>query len=351
MLALLVAGGAWWSAHQAQGRVEALEQQLVARQQQSQTEATEALVMARAAQDAGREAAAKVALMEARLAEVALQRSQLEDLLQALSRSREENVLADLDAAVRVSLQLSALTGSVEPLLQALRQADERLVRQNQPRLERVRRAVLRDMERVRAAGVTEVPTLVIRLDETARQIDELPLLANAGASTSTASAASPAATTALPAAGTQRAVGVRPAEAAASGASGAPASPWSAWLQTLPGLGSALWAEVRSLVRVTRIDRPEAALIAPEQAFFLRQNLKLRLLNARLALLSRQFDVASADLQDAQRALERYFDVSNRRVALVQESLRQVAAQSRTVQLPRPDETLAALAAVGSGR
>ena len=55
--------------------------------------------------------------------------------------------------------------------------------------------------------------------------------------------------------------------------------------------------------------------LIAPEQAFFLRENLKLRLLNARLALLSRQFDTAQSDLRDAQSALDRYFDRSSRRV------------------------------------
>ena len=37
------------------------------------------------------------------------------------------------------------------------------------------------------------------------------------------------------------------------------------------------------------RIDQPEAMLLAPDQAFFLRENLKLRLLNARLALLARR--------------------------------------------------------------
>jgi HemY protein len=82
----------------------------------------------------------------------------------------------------------------------------------------------------------------------------------------------------------------------------------------------------VRSLVRVTRIDKPEAMLVAPEQAFFLRENLKLRLLNARLALLSRQFDIAQSDLRDAQSALDRYFDRSSRRVVLATELVRQVA-------------------------
>jgi uroporphyrin-III C-methyltransferase len=97
---------------------------------------------------------------------------------------------------------------------------------------------------------------------------------------------------------------------------------------------------ELRSLLRVTRVDNPEAALAAPEQAFFVRENLKLRLLNARLALLSRQFD-----LREAETLLLRYFDKSSRRVDAAALAMRQVAAQSRAVQVPRPDATLAALA------
>jgi uroporphyrin-3 C-methyltransferase len=84
---------------------------------------------------------------------------------------------------------------------------------------------------------------------------------------------------------------------------------------------------EAKSLVRVTRIDQPEAMLVAPEQAYFLRENIKLRLLNARLALLSRQFGTAQSDLREVQIALERHFDRSSRRVNAMNELLRQVSA------------------------
>jgi uroporphyrin-3 C-methyltransferase len=107
----------------------------------------------------------------------------------------------------------------------------------------------------------------------------------------------------------------------------------------------------VRDLVRVTRVDNPEAALLAPEQAVFLRENLRLRLLNARLALLSRQFDTAQSDLRQAVTLLERYFDKSSRRVGAAAELLRQVQAQSRSVVVPRPDATLSAIAAATGGR
>jgi uroporphyrin-3 C-methyltransferase len=124
----------------------------------------------------------------------------------------------------------------------------------------------------------------------------------------------------------------------------GALASGWHA------GAGR-VWPELRGLVRVTRIDQPEAMLVAPEQAYFLRENLKLRLLNARVALLSRQLDTAQLDLREAQAALDRYFDLSARRTIVASESLREVAAQARTVNLPRPDATLAAIAAASAGR
>ena len=74
--------------------------------------------------------------------------------MQSLARSRDENLVADIEAALRVALQQSALTGSAEPLVAALQQADERLARSNQPRLERVRRAIARDLDRVQAASV-----------------------------------------------------------------------------------------------------------------------------------------------------------------------------------------------------
>jgi uroporphyrin-3 C-methyltransferase len=111
------------------------------------------------------------------------------------------------------------------------------------------------------------------------------------------------------------------------------------------------LLGELKQAVRVTSIEHPEAMLLSPDQSFFLRENVKLRLLNARLSLLSRQFDLAQADLQQAQAALERYFDHGSRRVVSVQELLRQVAAQARQVSFPRPDDTLTALAAAAAGR
>ena len=340
VLAVSALGLAW----NTQQRLKAAEQEIVKRQQDAGGQATEARLMARQAEASSRDTAAKVALLEARVAETSLQRSQLEELIQSLSRSRDENVLSDVDAALRLALQQSAITGSAEPLLSALRQADERLARYQQPRMDRVRRAVLQDLDRVKAAGTVDVPSLAIRIDEAVRLVDELPLWATIDRRGARREA-DPRAAEASSGLASQ---GTAPVPAPAAAAS----APGPQWLDVrLRSMLGQVWAEVRGLVRVARVDDPEAALLAPEQAFFLRENLKLRLLNARLALLSRQFETAQADLREAQSLLERYFDRGSRRVELAREQLRQVAQQARQVAVPRPDATLAALATAVAGR
>jgi uroporphyrin-3 C-methyltransferase len=335
VLALGTAGSIWLGVS-ARNQVSSLEQELVRRQQGSAEQAAEARLMAKQAQELTQDATAKVTLLEGRLSEVALQRTQLEELMQSLSRSRDENMVTDIDAGIRVALQQTSITGSAEPLVAALRSADERLARAAQPRLDGVRRAVARDLDRVRAVGVPDINSLLIKLDEVVRLADDLPLVSNAQASRT------PATRRAEPAA--KAASGV-----AAAASAPAPATVWQRWLDDWSLPLSTVWDGISSLLRVTRIDRPEAMLISPEQGFFLRENLKLRLLNARLALLSRQPEMARADLVSAEQAMQRYFDISARRTQVAVELIRQVSGQARQAVVPRPDETLAALAAVSA--
>ena len=319
-----------WKADQ---RVLTLEQELVRRQQDSAALSTEARMLAKQAQEGQGTTAAKLALLEARVAEVAVQRGQLEELIQSLSRSRDENILVDVEAAIRVALQQTAIAGSAEPLVSTLKQSDERLARYNQPRLEGVRRAIVRDLDRVKAVSVTDISSLGIKLDEAIRMVDELPLVAVVNTRREAArDVAKPVPTRSASAAG-------------ARAASAMPA--WSAQVgEFWYTLSERIWGEAKSLVRVTQTDHPDAMLLAPEQSFFLRENLKLRLLNARLALLSRQFSTAQTDLQGAQAALDRYFDRGSKRTLLAIELVKQVAGQARSVGVPRPDDTLAALTA-----
>lgn len=312
-----------------------IQEELARRTTDSSAQAIEARTLAREAQDSTRDLLARLALQETRLREVSLQRSQLEELMQSLSRSRDENLVVDVESDLRLAQQQALLTGSAEPLLAALKSADMRLTRAAQPRLNSLQRAITRDIDRIKSASVTDVPALMLKLDELARLVDELPV-------------ANEMVTNNIPAAAIPVAAAPRHA-ASAAGQSWLPdAQAIQSWFQRV--LGS-LWAEASQLLRVSRIDQPEAALLAPEQSFFLRENLKLRLLNARLALLSRQTDAARADLLSASIWLGKYFDPAARKTQVALQLLAQVQGQLKTTELPRLNETMAALATAAAGR
>jgi uroporphyrin-3 C-methyltransferase len=50
----------------------------------------------------------------------------------------------------------------------------------------------------------------------------------------------------------------------------------------TWNGWSGEMWTDVRQLIRVRSVETPDALMLSPTQAYFLRENLKLRLLNAR---------------------------------------------------------------------
>ena len=321
-----------------------IQEELARRSTDSGAQAIEARTLARAAQEGTRELSARLALQETRISEVSLQRTQLEELMQSLSRSRDENLVVDMESALRLAQQQAQLTGSAEPLLGALKSSEQRLARAAQPRLNPLQRAIARDMDRIKAASLTDVPVLLIKLDELVRMADELPM---ANGLTGGAALVDNAVRPAAPVPGAA-------APLAGASAAGKPSLlAWDrlslhAWLQrTLDGLRE----EAHKLLRVSRIDQPEAALLSPEQSFFLRENLKLRLLNARLGLLSRQTDTARADLVSANAWLVKYFDPAARKTQMAQQLLAQVQGQLKTSELPRLDETMAALATAAAGR
>ncbi len=299
-------------------RVSAMREQLARQSADSGVQAVEARTIARQAQELARETAARLAVSEIKLSEVALQRTQVEDLIQSLSRSRDENLVVDIESALRLAQQQAQLTGSVEPLVAALKSADLRVTRAAQPRLAQLQRAIARDISRIAATAVSDTPALLVRIDELLRMTDDLPL-ANAVAAVSATGSLKRQDTESMP----------------------------SWWQRSLQLVGE----EARNLLRVSRIEQPDAALLSPEQSFFVRENLKLKLLNARLGLLARQLESARADLASASASLNKYFDPASRKTQAAAGLLQQVQGQMKTMELPRVDETLAALTTAAAGR
>lgn len=348
-LSILISGLLWF-------KLSHIQETLARQSADAGAVSVEAKTLAKAAQDAAREASARQSVMETKLSEVALQRTQLEELMQSLSRSRDENLVVDIESAVRLAQQQAQLTGSAEPLLAALKSADQRISRAAQPRLNPLQRAIAKDIDRVKATALSDTPGLLIKLDELARLIDDLPLSNGTplthkdvgsnqnGAKDASKNSAAPGGTAVA------RAVSASAASSAPASLVQMPALP--TWLRTVwAALSGSVRDEARSLVRVSRIDKPEAALLSPEQSFFIRENLKLKILNARLGLLARQIDSSRADLSAASTMLTQYFDASSRKTQNATALIGQMQLQMKALELPRVDDTYAALATAAAGR
>jgi uroporphyrin-3 C-methyltransferase len=310
-VALMVAISLWQ-------KLTTIQEQLARQSADAGAQATEARASARQAQELAIETAAKLAVAEARLSEVSLQRTQLEELMQSLSRSRDENLAVDIEAAVRLALQQAQLTGSVEPLLAALRSAELRVTRAAQPRLTPLQRAIARDLNRIKATALADTPALLVKLDELVVLADEL-TVANT-----------------VPLA--------RGSDSAKRKIDDGITSWWMSGVAMVQ-------EELRKLLRVSRIEDPDAALLSPEQSFFLRENLKLKLLNARLGLLARQIESVRSDLATVSVSMSRYFDQNSRKTQTATALLQQVRGQIKGLELPRVDDTLAALSTAAAGR
>ena len=258
---------------------------------------------------------ANLGAFEDRFSEFQAQTEALKALNQDIARGREEATLLEVEQAVTLAGQQLQLAGNVPVAVLALQTADARLARLDRPADLPLRKALARDLERLNALPFVDMPGISLRLEQLILGVDKLPLTAYG-----------------------------RPVDKAESQKPVARSS----WWQSAVG---DVWQELKGLVRIQRFDREDPALLAPGQGYFLRENLKLRLLNARLALLSRQTAIAASDLQEVEATVPRYFDANSRKTQLLRSMLVDVAKQSTQTTVPRPDDTFAALAAVSAGR
>jgi len=254
---------------------------------------------------------AKLGAVEGKLGEFQGQSETLQSLYQDLSRSREEASLLEVEQAVTLAGQQLQLAGNVPVAVLALQTADARLARLDRPQYLPLRKALAKDLQRLNALPFVDFPGVSLRLEQLIGGIDKLPLAAYG-----------------------------RPVEQMEKVKTGE-SLPW--WRES----AGEIWRELRSLVRIQRFDHEEAALLAPGQGFFLRENLKLRLLNARLALLARDQWTFRNELKTAQEWLARHFVADDKAVQAAQAVLRQMLATEINVELPNLNDSQSALRAV----
>src|SRR5262249_750488 len=184
----------------------------------------------------------------------------------------------------------------------------------DRPQLLALRRAINRDIDRLKALPFVDTLAISTRLDSMIAGVDGFPL-----------------------------AMETRP--------QADPEAPVAAEGNTLTRLWREAWSDLKQLVRVPQVDKREMPLVTPSQAFFLRENLKLRLIGARLSLLARDAPSYKADLKAARDWLSRYYDTRNNNVAHAGAVLRNLNEAEVSIESPDISGTLEAARALRLAR
>jgi uroporphyrinogen III methyltransferase/synthase len=321
LVLVLVAAGSGAGGYWLNRKVDNLGMQAIQRQQASEQQTAALRARADQAVAGAQQLDKQIAQLEGKIADAQTSQQALAQQYADLSKSRDDWTLAEVGQMLSSASEQLQLTGNTQLALFALQSADTRLAASQNPQAIAVRKAIAQDIDKLKAAPSTDLTGLAIKLDTALGQIDSLPLAGEAIVAHTKPEAAAPADVAKVAAATNE--------------------PRWKVWIHTfVDGVGK----QVASLVQVRRIDNADAMLVSPDQGYFVRENLKLRLLSARLSLLSRNQDTLKSDLSAADATLARYFDGASKDTQTVRELLKDVGAGSAAVALPTLDTSLKAI-------
>ena len=282
---------------------------------------------------------------EQRISELNLQRTQLEELMLSVSRSRDETLVQDLGSALRFAVQQAQLMGNPQPLIAALQVGIERIEAAANPRLAGVRDAMKNDLDVMQTETNTDVSLVVRDLARLTRDVNKIAMRDTAPPTDRTVT--SDADTSAAPSPAIGLATDPASTTVAPSLLDQAVTSVSTVW----HSLSQAFVAQASQLVRVRAVAPTDELMLSPENAWVLRENLKLRLLSARLAVLSGQKQTALADISAVLQGIALYADPAAPSVVGLVGDLQQLQTTIAALHVPIPQSTLAALASAASAR
>jgi uroporphyrin-3 C-methyltransferase len=317
VLAIAGTAAAGWLAWEARSGIRTMESSAGGRLAELGSETAQLKAAFSQSQAALKDAQARVAELEARVADTQEQRVALEEMYRELSRSADDRVLSEVEQMLVLASQQLTLAGNVRGALAALQAADQRLARAEKLAATPLRRAITQDMERLKAVPQLDTVGITVKLDGLIAQTETLPLII---AET-------------LPV--TRTSAKVRYADDT-SGFSRAARD---------------LWDEMKGLVRIRDLEATEVPLLSPSQSYFLRENLKLRLLAARVALVARDEAAFRDDLRASQAWITKYFDPRARQTTTALATLKQVAESPVGIGIPDINASLAAVRTARAAR
>ena len=265
----------------------------------------QSLALAKNADTRSTEIAARSEILEEKYTESFDQQAALKALYQELANNREERMLSDVEQLLVIANQQLQLAGNIKPALLALQAADTKLQGFDSTKAVQLRKSINQDIQRLQNLPLADITSISLKLGSLSQRVDQLALVSDR-----------------------------HPNSAQNKVAHDLSNNPWRKLTQEI-------WQDIKSMVRIERIAHPELPLLTPEQTFFLRENIKLHLLTARIALLRHDEVTYKSDLLAAQSAISLHFDV---RESLTQNTLDEIKGLTNnhiSTELPDIEQSL----------
>lgn len=221
-----------------------------------------------------------------------------------LGRSQDQWIVAEAQYLLQVANQRLQLQRDTGTAMVALRSADQRLQTVADPGFNPVREKIAQELAALSAVEQPDLAGISLTLDTLAAQTTHWPLKDRHVANTATQT--------------------VTPVDAAAGD-----------WRSRIERVATNIWGALRSLVVVRHNAEPLAPMLAPDQEFFLHENLRLQLSIARLSALQGETSSYRASLKAASAWLQTHFDVEAPMVIAAQAELQRLAALNVRPELP----------------
>jgi uncharacterized protein HemX len=228
-----------------------------------------------------------------------------------LGKGRSDWVLTETEQLLMIANNHLQLAREVGLALAALRAADKQLKDLANPALLPVRKILIEEIGALEAMERTDISGMALRLGAMAARIDRLPL-------------------------------------ATPTHYSEAPAPADDSGTKALP---REMWKDLTNLVRIRSHGETRKPLLPPEQQYFARENLRLMLYGAQLALLHGDAATFEQNTKSARQWLSDYYDTSTQVVIATQDELDGMLKARIKTALPDISRSLEALRRVTGRR
>lgn len=286
-----------------------IEKSLSIRLEEFETINQQSLELAKRAEERSAQANARTIVLEQRLAESRDQQEALQTLYTQLAENRESTAVAEVEQLLTIASQQLQLNSNVKSALLALQAAQKRLEPLDLPRAIQLRETLAAEIDSLREIPQLDVVSMSGQLTQLSELCGKLPLISERQPALNAISQE------------------IKPM----------PENGLAHWLQPL-------WEDIKNLITVERIDQPEPPLLASDQAFYLRENIRLRLLTARIALLQHDEATYKADLNMVKSWLIAYFDTKHPDTIKAMQLLKKLAAYKISMTLPQLTDSFAAV-------